>query len=194
MKCYHACVRRSSRQKVWLHSNRSVSHGGDETKLYATKLKKKGKWKIKELNLAPSCRFCSEMRQQVVPGGEIGDDTFLNLDKMSSTLPKQLCCFHCRLHRCCSFVVNWRDTGRFQLGLILSCIRVVAIYTSTPLTAERSWVAYVTDITEKAPCRQAQEAVGSSQAASSWTRLRLYGAQSQLLNPMEAIKPFIFYV
>lgn len=51
---------------------------------------------------------------------------------------------------------------------------------------EWSWVAYVTDITERAPCRRAREAVGSSQAASCLAGLRLQSLRHAQSRPAES--------
>lgn len=100
--------------------------------------------------------------------------------------PKELFYFHSSLHHSCRLGVNWPEAEGFQWGLIFSCIHVVAIYTSPPLTAEQSWVAYVTDIRKKAPCRQTQKAVGSSQAASSQARPWLYNSLQHTIPATES--------
>lgn len=114
---------------------------------------------------------------------------FRNLDKHSTVWPKQVFYFHSRLHHSWRFGGNWLETERFQWGLILSCIHFVAIYTS-PLTAEQSWVAYIADVTEKCPMQAGLRGCGQFTSCELSQATKVYCAQSQPLNPKEAIKPF----
>lgn len=127
-------------------------------------------------------------------GEEKGDDMSLKFFSSSSKMsPKQIFYFLSRLHNSCRFGVNWQETGRF---LILSCVHVVAIYTSR--SDSRAALGCICHrYYRESPmwagpwgCGQFTGCERRSQA----TTLKSVARKSPALNPMEAIKPFIFNV
>ena len=131
----------------------------------------KGNGKLKGLDLAHGCR----MKCRWWHIFRISWSTQIKQQQQPSVFCRRLF-----LHHSCRFGVSRLETGRFHWGLILSCIRVVAIYTPPPHTHTH---------THTLPSLTTHIAAAKPDYIS-----KLHGAHSPPQNPMEAIKPFIFYV